>query len=139
MSDNKKYYWLKLKEDFFDKKDIRYLRSLPDGDKLIIIYLKLLLSSIRSEGIVYYDGLLDTNVEELALSLDEDKQTIQYTLLALKKIGTIEEREDGSILVKSLKDQNMVGKESKSAERVRRFRDRKKLEALQSNELVTLR
>lgn len=139
MSDNKKYYWLKLKEDFFDKKDIRYLRSLPDGDKLIIIYLKLLLSSIRSEGIVYYDGLLDTNVEELALSLDEDKQTIQYTLLALKKIGTIEEREDGSILVKSLKDQNMIGKEGKSAERVRRFRDKKKLEALQSNELVTLR
>ena len=88
---------------------------------------------------MYYDGLLDTNVEELALSLDEDKQTIQYTLLALKKIGTIEEREDGSILVKSLKDQNMIGKEGKSAERVRRFRDKKKLEALQSNELVTLR
>ena len=41
MSNNKKYYWLKLKEDFFDKKDIRYLRSLPDGDKLIIIYLMI--------------------------------------------------------------------------------------------------
>ena len=41
---NKRYYWLKLHEHFFDRAVIKYLRKLPDGDTIVLIYLELLVS-----------------------------------------------------------------------------------------------
>lgn len=43
----KRYYWLKLYDTFFDNKTSKYLRKLPDGDKLLLVYLKLQLKNLR--------------------------------------------------------------------------------------------
>lgn len=48
----KKYFWLKLKENFFDDKQIRFLRTLPDGDKIVITYLKMQLKSLKTAGTI---------------------------------------------------------------------------------------
>lgn len=135
MSDNKKYYWLKLKENFFEEKHIKYLRTLPDGDKLVIVYQKMQLKSLRTEGFIQYDKILPSNVEELAMILDEDTNAVKLAIGALVKSGAVEILDDGSFYMLAMQD--LIGKEGASAERVRQFRDRQKHLALQCNTDVT--
>jgi predicted phage replisome organizer len=124
MAENKKYYWLKLKEDFFEEKQIKYLRKLPDGDKLIIAYLKMQLKSLKTEGFIKYDSILPSNIEELSMILDEDINIITLLINALQKVGAIEILDDGSFYMIAMQD--LIGKEGQSAERVRKFRERQK-------------
>lgn len=135
MSDNKKYYWLKLKEDFFDDKQIKYLRKLPDGDKLVIAYLKMQLKSLRTEGLLKYDKILPSSEEELAMILDEDENIVKFLISALLQVKAIEKLDDGSFYMIAM--QELIGKEGRSAERVRNFRERQKQKLLQSNTNVT--
>ena len=121
---NKKYYWLKLKEDFFEDKQIKYLRSLPDGDKLVISYLKMQLKSLKTEGFIKYDSILPSNIEELAMILDEDANIIKLMIGALQKVNAVEILDDGSFYMIAM--QELIGKEGESAERVRRFREKEK-------------
>lgn len=124
MADNKKYYWLKLKEDFFEEKQIKYLRKLPDGDKLVIAYLKMQLKSLKTEGFIKYDSILPSNIEELSMILDEDINIITLLIKALQQVGAIEILDDGSFYMIAMQD--LIGKEGQSAERVRRFREKQK-------------
>lgn len=135
MSDNKKYYWLKLKENFFDEKTTKFLRRLPDGDKLVITYLKMQLKSLKADGLLKYDRLMPSCEEELALILDEDVNIVKFTIQALLQSNVIEILDDNSIYMIAM--QELIGKESQSAERVRRFRENKKL-ALQCNTNVPM-
>lgn len=136
--DNKKYYWLKLKEDFFEEKQIKYLRKLPDGDKLVIAYLKMQLKSLKTEGFIKYDSILPSNIEELSMILDEDINIVTLLIKALQQVGAIEILDDGSFYMIAMQD--LIGKEGQSAERVRRFRERQKqneIKMLQCNSNVT--
>jgi hypothetical protein len=54
---NRRYYWLRLKEDFFTDKRIKRLRRISGGETYTIIYLKLLLLSLKDSGKLYYDGV----------------------------------------------------------------------------------
>lgn len=126
MSD-KKYYWLKLKEDFFDDKVIKYLRKLPEGDALVIIYLKMQLKSLKAEGFIKYDNILPSYEEELALVLDEDINTVKFAINALLKLGVVERWENDMLYMSSM--QQLIGKETAVAERVRKHRASKLINA----------
>lgn len=71
MSKNKRYYWFKLKEDFFTDKKIKKLRKISGGDTYVIIYQKLLLLSLRDNGKLFYEGVESDFTKEMALTLDE--------------------------------------------------------------------
>jgi predicted phage replisome organizer len=136
--DNKKYYWLKLKEDFFEEKQIKYLRKLPDGDKLVIAYLKMQLKSLKTEGFIKYDSILPSNIEELSMILDENINIVTLLIKALQQVGAIEILDDGSFYMIAM--QELIGKEGASAERVRKFREKQKqneIKLLQCNTNVT--
>ena len=133
MSDNKKYYWFKLKEDFFDDKYIKALRKLPDGDALCIIYQKMQLKSLKTEGFIQYDKVLPSAEEELALILDEDLNKVKLTLQALLSMGLVERWENDTFYMVAM--QNLIGSETAVAERVRKHREKQKL--LQCNTEVT--
>ena len=135
MSDNKKYYWLRLKEDFFNEKQVKYLRSLPDGDKLVIVYLKMQLKSLKTEGFIKYDRILPSCSEELAIVLDEDVNIVKLAVNALIQAKAVEELDDGSLYIIAMQD--LIGKEGESAERVRKFRQKQKTLLLQCNSKVT--
>lgn len=138
MAEIKKYYWLKLKEDFFEEKQIKYLRKLPDGDKLVIAYLKMQLKSLKTEGFIKYDSILPSNIEELSMILDEDINIVTLLIKALQQVGAIEILDDGSFYMIAMQD--LIGKEGASAERVRKFRERQKqneIKMLQGNTNVT--
>lgn len=124
----KKYFWLKLKDNFFKQKSIKKLRKMAGGDTFTIIYLKMQLLSLTNEGKLYYEGVEDNFVEELALELDENVEDIQMTVLYLQKNNLIEfgELPDEYILPEVV---GSIGSETAAAERKRqqRAREREKL------------
>jgi predicted phage replisome organizer len=129
----KRYYWLKLYDTFFDNKTSKYLRKLPDGDKILLVYLKLQLKLLKSEGIFVYENLCDNIAEEIALTLDEDSNIVKLLLAALEKTKTIEYLNENTFMLSEMQD--LIGSEGSSAARVRNHR--KKYKLLQCNGQVT--
>lgn len=120
----KRYYWLKLSEDFFGETYIKALRKLPSGDSLVIVYLKMQLKSLKTEGMLKYCGLLPDSVAELALSLDEDENIVRLTIEALLRFRLIGRWEDETLYIAAM--QELIGSEGSSAERVRKHRQLRK-------------
>ncbi|WP_420836572.1 phage replisome organizer N-terminal domain-containing protein [Anaerosphaera multitolerans] len=125
----KRYYWLKLKEDFFKQNEIKRLRKIAGGDTYTIVYLKLLLLSLKDEGKIYFDCVGDSFIDELALELDEKEDDIQVTVNYLLQKNLMSIVEDDEYYLNEIP--TMIGSESESAERVRRHRE--KQQALQCN------
>ena len=132
MSEPKRYFWLKLHKDFFQRKEIKRLRKIAGGDTYTIIYLKMLLRSIMSDGKLYFDGLEDDFASELALDLDEKEENVQITIQYLLKSGLLEMCSDEEYYLPDTKDS--TGCETAVASRVRKHREKK---ALQCNADVT--
>ena len=130
---SKRYYWIKLFEDFFTSKRIKKLRSIAGGDTYTIIYLKLQLKSLKTDGVLYYDGVMDSFCEELALDLDEKPEDVNITINFLKSVGLLEEGEtQGEYRLPYTRE--CIGSETASTQRVREFRKRQKeQQALQCN------
>lgn len=133
MTAPKRYFWLKLHKDFFQRKEIKRLRKIAGGDTYTIIYLKMLLRSIMSEGKLYFDGLEENFSSELALDLDESEENVQITVTYLLNSGLLEMRSEDEYYLPDTKDS--TGCETAGAARVRKHRERQK--ALQCNADVT--
>lgn len=129
----KRYYWLKLKEDYFTNPKIKKLRKIAGGDTFTIIYLKMQLLSVSNQGVIEFEGIENTFEEELALKLDEDLDNVQLTLAYLKAQCLVETNNNEYLLVDAC---NNIGSECDSAKRVRDFRE-KKNKMLQCNNDVT--
>ena len=126
----KRYYWLRLMDDFFSSKRIKKLRNLAGGDTYTIIYLKMQLKALKSDGYLYFDGIMNDFAEELALDLDENEDDVRITINYLLSVGLMEMGESEKEYKLTYMDK-LIGSESASAQRVRDFRERKK-----SNEVL---
>ena len=135
MAENKKFYWLKLKEDFFDDKYIKALRKLPDGEAIVIVYLKMQLKSLKTDGFIQYDRLLPSQEEELALVLDEDLNVVRLALSALTNMKLVENWDNETLYMSAM--QHLIGSETATAERVRKHREKIKLLEPPKNEAKT--
>lgn len=124
----KKYFWLKLKDDFFRQKEIKKLRKIAGGDTYTIIYLKMQLLSLKNEGRLYFEGLEDNFIEEIALEIDEEIENVKVTILFLMKYKMLEELSQDEFLMTHAAAS--IGSETQSAERVRKFREKKKQQFL---------
>lgn len=132
---SKKFYWLKLKNTFFNQKEIKLLRRIAGGDTYTIIYLKMMLLSLDNEGTIYFDSVADSFEEELSLELDEDVENVQVTLSFLKTKGLLEIKNEDEFFLNEVP--TIIGKETDSAERVRRYRRKQKESQIsQSNDLT---
>lgn len=121
----KKYYWLKLKEDFFREKEIKKLRRLAGGDTYTIIYLKMMLLSLNDNGILFFDGVEDDFCDELALEIDEDTENVRFTIMYLLKVGLIEEVNSSEMFLTKMPE--LIGSETDKAALMRKKRQREKL------------
>lgn len=117
---SKKYYWLKLKDNFFNQIEIKKLRKIAGGDTYTIIYLKLQLLSLKDEGSIFYEGIEDSIISEIALQIDEEVENVRITFMYLQNHGLIDEVESDEYLLTKMVEN--IGKESDSAQRVRRYR-----------------
>ena len=120
----KRYYWLKLQEDFFSSVRIKRLRKIAGGDTYTIIYLKMQLLSIRNGGMLKYSGYEPSFAEELAIDIDEEPENVAVTLQYLSKCGLIETSDHIDYLL-PFAAMN-IGSEGSGAKRVRDFRERQK-------------
>ena len=127
--DNKKYYWIKLKTEFFNQDTIDFLLSQNNGCEYVVLYQMLCLMTANN------NGTLSTNVGEIIVPYDVEKiardtkyfseDTIRVALELYKQLGLIYEG-DNSILKITNFDQ-MIGSETKWAEKKRLYREKQKM------------
>lgn len=68
MADNKQYYYMRLKDNFFDSDNIKLLESVPnDGYKFTNILLKMYLKSLKNNGSLMFNGRIPFNTEMLSV------------------------------------------------------------------------
>ena len=134
MSDGKRYYWLKLKDDFFQSKRIKKLRNMAGGDTDTVIYLKMQLLALRSDGVLRWSGLEDNFASELALDLDEKPEDVEVTLMYLLNVGLAETTDNISFFLPWVLEN--TGSETAATLRSRDYRARQRV--LQCNKSATL-
>ena len=130
----KKYYWLKLKNDFFTNKKIKKLRKIAGGDTYTIIYLKMQLLSIKDNGKLFFENVEDSFAEELALELDEDVENVKVTLIYLIKNELLIEVNSEEFLLPETME--CIGSETNKAELMRKKRAKEK--QLEGNNVTEL-
>ena len=133
VTENRRYYWLQLKDDFFNSKEMKLMRKLPGGEEITIIYLKMMLVSLSEQGKLYFEGLAEDLAEELSLIIDEDPEAIRLTLMFLTKKKLLTTSDNYQFNLEQVPE--MIGSETASARRVRKHRENQK--ALQCKPDVT--
>lgn len=138
---NKRYYWLKLKEDFYDNDTMQYLESLDNGYAYAYIYTKLCLKSLKNEGmLIRFVGncLLPYDMKSLSKLLNMPIDTVKNAVEIFLKIGLIEQLDTGALYMCQINE--MIGSEGESAGRMRKKRaieKKQKLLTSPSDESVT--
>lgn len=135
MGENKRYYWMRMQENFFSSKRIKKLRKMAGGDTYTIIYLKMQLLSIENNGILVYSQVEDTFADEIALDIDESADDVLVTINFLMKYGLMYTTDNVEFVFPYA--QANIGSETASAQRVRDFRQREKEKLLHCNTDVT--
>ena len=133
-SGSKRYYWMRLKADFFESPEIKKLRKLAGGDTYVIIYLKMMLKTLQDDGVFIYKEIEDTFEKEVALIIDEDENNVMMTIAFLRNHNLLEEgyTENGFLLNAV---PGLIGSETRDAERKRiaRSMDQKAIETIQTD------
>ena len=119
MSDIKKYYYMRLKEDFFDSDEIRVIESMPDGYLYSNILLKMYLKSLKNEGRLMLNNLIPYNPQMIASVTGHQVGTVERALEIFKKMGFIEVLDNGAIYM--LEIQNFIGESTTKADRQREY------------------
>lgn len=126
MSGNKKYYYLKLKEDFFDTDAMVVMESMPDGYKYSNILLKLYLRSLKHEGKLMFNDRIPYNSTVLAQVTRHSVGDVERAIKLFQEMDLIEVLDNGAIFISDI--QNFVGQSSTEADRIRDYRKRIKEE-----------
>ena len=126
MADNRKYYYLKLKEDFFDTDEMKILESMKDGYLYSNILLKLYLKSLSNSGRLMYRNVIPYTPEILATLTGHQVGTVEKALDVFKKLDLIEMLDNGAIYMMDI--QNFIGQSSSEADRQREYYKRMKAE-----------
>lgn len=135
-TENKRFYWIKLRENFFQQETIDWLMEQENGSAYIVLYLKMCLLTANTSGELIRtigDMTIPYEPKKISQKTGFDIDTVNVALSLFKHLGLIEETQGGIPVMPEVK--NMVGSESESAARVRKYRKKKK--ALQSNGDVT--
>ncbi|CEH34751.1 phage replisome organizer N-terminal domain-containing protein [Romboutsia lituseburensis] len=126
MTNTKKYYWLKLKEDFFEEDAIAWIEEQENGKDYCLFYLKLCLKSLKTNGLLIRNVgsmLVPYDAKTLAKVTNTDIDTVKVAMETFTRIGLVQILENGEIFISQL--QNMVGSETKWAEKKRLQRQKK--------------
>lgn len=120
--DNTKYYYLRLKEDFFDSDELVYLESLPDGILYSNILLKLYLRSLKTNGRLMLRDRIPYSPMMLSNILRQPVGVVEAAIRTLNQLGLIEILDNGAIYMADIQD--FIGKTSTEADRKRSYRAR---------------
>lgn len=133
MANEKRYYWLKFREDFFSSMRIKKLRKMAGGDTYIIIYLKMQLKALKTGGVLEFKGVEQDFADEIALDIDEEPDNVRIVLSFLMTYGLCECSDNIHYFLPFVEEN--TGSETASTQRSRAFRERQKV--LQCNASAT--
>ena len=120
MSDNKKYYYLKLKDNFFDSDQMIVLESMPDGYKYSNILLKLYLRSLKNDGKLMFNDRIPYNSTILSQVTRHSVGDVEKAVKIFAELGLIEVLNNGAIYMLDI--QNFIGESSTEGDRKRAYR-----------------
>ena len=113
----KKYYWLKLKRDFFKRHDIRIIEAMPNGKDYILFYLKLLLESIDHEGKLRFSDTIPYNEQMLSVITNTNIDVVRSAMEMFRELQMIDVYDDQTIYMAEV--DKLIGSETKWAEKKR--------------------
>ena len=122
MSDNKQYYYIKLKADYFDSDEMIVLESMPDGYKYSNILLKFILRSLKNEGKLMFNNKIPFNSTMLSQVTKHSVGDIEKAVRIFEDLNLIEILTNGAIYINNI--QEYIGKSSTEADRKRIYRHR---------------
>lgn len=122
MSDNKKYYYLKLKETFFDCEDLKIIEGMENGRDYSNLYLKMILLSLKDEGRLLFKGRIPYDEKMLSTITSIPLDTVRCGIKILADYGMIEILESGVMYMSDIQD--LIGTGSTEAERKAKYRKR---------------
>ena len=120
MSDNRKYYYLKLKENYFDEDAIVLLESMQDGILYSNILLKLYLKSLKNGGKLQLDENIPLTAQMIATITRQQVGTVERALQIFMKLGLVEPLQNGALYMSNI--ELLIGQSSTEGERKRRAR-----------------
>lgn len=119
-NDSKRFYWLKLKKDFFQQHQIKVLKALPNGRLYALIYLELLAESTSHEGELRFSQMLPYDTVTLAAVIDEDKDNLEKAIETLERLELVEILDDGTLYMREI--ERLIGSETGQTQRKREAR-----------------
>lgn len=136
MSDNKKYYYLKLKEDFFESAEIKILEAMPNGYKYSNLLLKLYLKALKFEGALRLNEFIPYNYQMISVIVGMDIDTVKVAFDIFKQLKLIEVLDDGTIYMLDI--QNFIGTSTTEADRKRKYRAKIAAEKRKNNKRISV-
>ena len=122
---DKKYYWLKLKKDFFKRHDIQIIENMPNGKDYVLFYLKLLVESVDHNGGLRFNETIPYNEQMLSTITNTNVDTVSNAMKLFKSLGMVEILDDQTIYMNEVS--KMLGAETYWAEKKREQRQKSKL------------
>jgi len=120
VADEKRYYWLKLKRDFFKRHDIKIIESMPNGKDYVLFYLKLLLESIDHDGQLRFSETIPYDENMLSVITNTNIDVVRSAMKIFTQLNMMEVMDDRTIYLEEAA--KMLGCEGWSAQRVRNYR-----------------
>lgn len=120
MSDNDKYYYLKLKDNFYDRPEIKAIEGIQSGYEYICIIQKMYLRSLNRGGKLMLTEAIPYDIQMLSSVLNHKEETIRSAIELFKKLGLLEIMSDNTIYMTEI--QNFIGESSTEADRKRSYR-----------------
>lgn len=122
MAEAKKYFWLKLKRDFFKRHDIQIIEAMPNGKDYILFYLKLLCESVDHNGNLRFSEQIPYNENMLATITNTNPDIVKSAIKVFTELHMMEILDDGTLFMNEV--EKMLGYETEWAKKKREFRDK---------------
>ena len=116
----KRYYWLKLKRDFFKRHDIQIIEDMPNGKEYILFYLKLLCESVDHDGTLRFSEQIPYNENMLATITRTNVDIVRAAIQVFTGLNMMEIMDDGTYFMREV--HKMLGSETEWAEKKRQYR-----------------
>ncbi len=125
-----RFYWLKLKRDFFKRHDIRIVEGMPNGKDYVLFYLKLLCESVDHEGNLRFSDSVPYNAEMLATITDTNIDVVRSAVKVFTELEMMQIQDDGTIYMNEVARMLGSAVDNPNANRQRAFREKQKSLAL---------
>lgn len=123
----KKYYWLKLRRDFFKRHDTKIIEGMENGKDYLLFYMKLLVESIDHEGRLRFSETVPYNDKMLSIITDTNVDIVRSAVKVFSELGMMDQLDDGTLFMSQV--DGMIGDETEWAKSKREYREKvKKIE-----------